>query len=183
MTALLILAQVWVTIDPGQVTITAPPPPVVLKSPPKTTQEGGDRRPDLAAVRFTFRLDNRGLLGLAKHGQRARGLFRSWSANGQMVAEARQWRYFDATQDAWVLQRPPPIREYNTARQRRNWSFPGPRSRVNLINHLMGRTGDPQHGGKFSEAVLRTLSFTELENLHSNDHEGRPYVTPALCPT
>jgi len=60
---------------------------------------------------------------------------------------------------------------YNTVRTRANWSHPG-RGKAAVINHLMSG----QHRGKFTRQRLAAMTLLELEKLHSNDHEGRPYV-------
>lgn len=51
------------------------------------------------------------------------------------------------------------------------WSYPGPRTKQNVINHLM----QGQHAGLFKRWQLETLKFTQLESLHSNSHEERPF--------
>ena len=50
-----------------------------------------------------------------------------------------------------------------------NWSHPG-NTREAIIQHLL--TG-AEHRGKFTRAQLERLSTSELESLHSDDHDGR----------
>lgn len=48
------------------------------------------------------------------------------------------------------------------------WTFPG-NTREDMIEHLQ----EGFHAGKFSEQWLETLTWPELNSLHSDDHEGK----------
>lgn len=63
---------------------------------------------------------------------------------------------------------------YNTHRTTLNWSYCNDKKKSWLIKHLMNAAC---HSGKFEKKKLRQLSLQQLENLHSNDHEGKPFVT------
>lgn len=49
-----------------------------------------------------------------------------------------------------------------------HWTYPGPRTRENLIGHILS-----QHPGLYSEQELRTFDLTTLERIHSYDHHQR----------
>ena len=62
---------------------------------------------------------------------------------------------------------------YNTQRKALNWSYCNDKKKRWLIKHLLNANC---HRGKFKKNKLQELSLQQLENLHSNDHEGKPFV-------
>lgn len=97
---------------------------------------------------------------------------------------------------------------YPTRASRSNWNMGGiAMTNSNLIRHLMGEIGSPQHGGKFNRDYLNYLATlpdgnARLRALHSDDHNhtvrwsyvgGKPEAAtvrvsapasaPTYCPT
>lgn len=99
----------------------------------------------------------------------------------------------------------PSFTAYPTRAQRQNWNMGGiPLTNSNLIKHLMGEIGSPQHGGKFNRDYLNYLATlpdgnSRLRALHSDDHDhvvrwdyvggkpeqtvAKPVKAPTYCPT
>lgn len=106
------------------------------------------------------------LFGLAANGQDLESRIRA-----HLVAEpARPAERVAPTKDkGWVLR-------YNVWRTSPNWTYPGSwtgQRRQYILGHLMTATA---HRGKFTRAKLETLTIAQLERLHSNDHEAKPYA-------
>lgn len=98
----------------------------------------------------------------------------------------------------------PKFAPYPSKPARRLWDMGGiSQTNANLIKHLMGEIGSPQHGGKFNRDYLNYLATlpdgnAKLRALHSDDHdnvvrwgyvggEPEPIVSvpasqPAYCP-
>ena len=95
----------------------------------------------------------------------------AWADFAKMQAQ------LDALQAKAVPVSKPAEPKYNIYRSGSNWTYPvqGNR-RESLIRHLMGELGAKKHAEKFDRRELEKLSLKQLEALHSNDHEGRPYV-------
>ena len=90
------------------------------------------------------------------------------------------------------------VKILNTYAPPRRFDLGGYRkTKANLVAHLMGDIGQRGHAGLFNREQLQTLSVQQLDDLHSNTHDGRPFVVklrkdmiparPALartiCPT
>lgn len=157
MIVLILIAQTYIPISPDSVVIVRHDEPPASQA----TSLPASRK----AARF-FRAPKPG------PSYRIGELVRGELVDGEKVTP--QQRYW--TGKKWSTKAPPARLVYNVWRTRANWSFPGPRTRQNLIDHLMGRVGERGHVGKFEEAKLWTLRYSQLDNLHSNDHEGRPYT-------
>lgn len=69
---------------------------------------------------------------------------------------------------------------YNYFSESPQYTYPGStyrdynRKRSSLINHLV--TFSFHRPSNFSRSDLETRTLKDLENLHNNDHEGRPFV-------
>jgi len=72
----------------------------------------------------------------------------------------------------------PKFAPYPTTPAARHWNMGNiPMTNANLIRHLMGEIGDPQHRGRFSREYLQYLASLEngnarLRALHSDDHDN-----------
>lgn len=147
---------------------------------PADLEKAAKPKPDPAMVAILDRMQAR----LEKIKQPAEKKVR-WEGNQDWPA-GLYWGTWDAEIKKWRLSRQvEDTRAYNTVRNRLNWTYPGMHSMTAIINHLLSA---PDHRGKFTRDRLEQLSLEQLEKLHSNDHEGRPYLAAAptadpACPT
>lgn len=98
-----------------------------------------------------------------------------WQAHGGEWKQRAAWDGVGPFVEMWRKSRlTPPA---SIPRASSHWTFPG-NSRSDLIEHLQAG----EHRGHFSASYLAGLSFSELKQLHSADHEGRVSSRSIACP-